>query len=403
MNASDPSTPAEELSLLARAQKKSVQRAVAQNPNTPLDVLNSLWQKYPDCMLANPIIAFWELTQPGHIEEKITPIAFLIVYNHLKKNGEAIPQHIFSSKVAKKMISNAFNERDPRVFDHAAQEEMPEIRASIIEAAKYDAAFFHDHAPDAIWEIYARDASSDFLRAFARVLRTIAHTVNSPRPAFFEVARRLSELEDDVIDQQLAQCPQMPEEITNRLVRSSNHGIRHALSCSLYFSEQAVKWVCSDFDEDIRIQFAHASPNATVHKFLLKDRSRKVRETLAANLNITPDILSQFDIKDHPSVLKSVFKNPQASYDLQSRIFKEGHAEVKNVLHDTHLNLNSKFYFEHKSLIPREVSIQITKRSNLPEKILDDLASHADSKIRLAMAKRLGNFRCWRATTGNLA
>lgn len=58
MNPVDPSTPPEELQFLARAKKVSIQRAVAENPNAPETLLNTLWEKHPACMLANPILDF---------------------------------------------------------------------------------------------------------------------------------------------------------------------------------------------------------------------------------------------------------------------------------------------------------------------------------------------------------
>ena len=73
MNASDPTTPPDILASLAKSSETAVRRAVAENPNTPVDVLNTLWNKFPEALLANPIIAFWELTEPAALQKNFHP------------------------------------------------------------------------------------------------------------------------------------------------------------------------------------------------------------------------------------------------------------------------------------------------------------------------------------------
>ena len=94
MNASDPTTPPDILASLAKSSETAVRRAVAENPNTPVDVLNTLWNKFPEALLANPIIAFWELTEPAALQKNISPAACLASYNHLRKKGADLAPQI---------------------------------------------------------------------------------------------------------------------------------------------------------------------------------------------------------------------------------------------------------------------------------------------------------------------
>lgn len=73
---------------------------------------------------------------------------------------------------------------------------------------------------------------------------------------------------------------------------------------------------------------------------------------LAQNWGVKLPILSQFDIKDHLSVLKNVFKNPRANEKLRSRIFTEGHPYVRYVLAEqgTPSNRDSSSHIRASSL-----------------------------------------------------
>jgi len=51
--AADPSTSVEQLVSLADAPQEEIHRALARNPNTPVDLLQHFWETHPDCLLEN--------------------------------------------------------------------------------------------------------------------------------------------------------------------------------------------------------------------------------------------------------------------------------------------------------------------------------------------------------------
>ncbi len=404
MNATDPTTPPDVLSSLARSKKTSLQRAVALNPNTPQDVLNRLWERHPCSMLANPILDFWELTEPGTLFERISETALLAVYNHLRKTGQDLPQHIFNPKSLKDLIEHALDHRDIRVFDQTARDPLPDVRLFFVMATIRSprSQFFYENAPDHVWESLSSDSHPEIRRRFAELLRAAPSHISTPRPAFTEAARALSICGDEDVFHHLAHCPLIPADVVNRLAPSESLEVRRALSRCVDIPPEAIPLLCKDPDESVRLAFAKNCSVPMAHEVLLKDPSQKIRETLAANLRVELPILSQFDIKDHVNVLKKVFQNSRASEQLRSRIFTEADPEVKEVLSSDHPRLRPRFYFAHKNSIPPHILLRITKRTGLHVKIVADLAADPDPEIRLSIANRLQGQYGWRKTKENL-
>jgi hypothetical protein len=404
MNPADPSTPPEELQFLARAKKVSIQRAVAENPNAPETLLNTLWEKHPACMLANPILDFWEITEPGSLLRHVTPPALLALYNHLGKSGMDLPTHIFTSDSLKKTLERAFSHSDDRIFLHAPFDPNAKNRLIFLQAAHRQSYFdlFLEQAPDRAWSALANDPDPEVRLHFAQLLSITPSSTNSPRPAFTEAVRKLANLEDLDIHQHLARSPIIPPDVIERIARVADSVAKTSLSGCLFATQESLQLLCQDEDEGIRRAFAKNSTLNAAHQILVKDTSPQVRSLLAQNRQVKLPILSQFDIKDHPSVLKNLFKNPRANENLRSRIFTEGHPDVRDVLTDHGTPLKSRFFIAHKSLIPLHVRRQMHSRTGLPAEIVAELATDPDRQVRLSIAKRLTGQYGWRTTKANL-
>jgi len=406
MNASDPTTPPDVLTTLARSEVASVRRAVAENPNTPLDVLNRLWDKFPAAMLANPIITLWELTEPAALQTNISPRARLASYNYLRKSGADLLPHIHTPESLKKAMEQAFRDENTRVFDQAPSDPSADLRLLFVKAAKSyssHAEFFYLKAPAKVWQRLARDPHSEVRRCFADFLRSTYRDTETPSPAFIQATRELAMHNDAEVFLHLAHCPLIPADVVQRLALSDSPEIRRALSKCRYTSPESMECLCKDPDESVRLAFATNCQLAQAHELLLKDPSQKVREALASNYHISRRILLQFELVDHPAVLKKVFLNRHAGEELRTCILKEAHPDVRAVVAYEGFRLTPRFYNSHKNLISREVRSLLTKRNGLHPEIAADLATDPHPDIRMNIARRLRGQYCWRDTHANLA
>ena len=407
MNASDPTTPPDILASLAKSSETAVRRAVAENPNTPVDVLNTLWNKFPEALLANPIIAFWELTEPAALQKNISPAACLASYNHLRKKGADLAPQIQTHEALKKALEHAFRQQDTRVFAHAPSDPIAGVRLMFVKIAKdysSSARFFYEKAPEAAWQSLSNDSDPAVRLSFAEWLRgAVSNEMEKPIPSFNQAARALAACNEEDVFLQLANCPPIPADVVQRLALSNSLEIRSALSRCTNTPPESLEWLCKAPDETVRLAFAKNCRLAHAHMLLLTDPSLEVRKSLASNFRVARKILLQFDPNDHPAVLRNIFLNGHAGAELRSRIFTNANPDLKKVIAHSGFRLTPKFYFAHKNHIPHEVRSLLTERNGLHPQIAADLAVDSDPKIRIKIAYRLRGQYCWRDHDANLA
>lgn len=402
---SDPSTPPEILTRLARSKCLSTRLAVAENPNTPENILNHLWEKHPASILKNPILNFWELSNPAGFRKHIDTAALLALYLHTGKSHSTLPTHIFTSEIFKKTIERAYSHSDPRIFKYAPFDPDPKNRLTFLNASLSQRNFdlFLEHAPEQAWDALANDPDPEIRLHFSKLLSITPSNIKPPRNAFTEAVRTLANLEDIDIHQHLARSPIIPPDVVDRIAHGVDLIAKTSLSGCLFIEEETLQLLLQDSDEKIRLEFAKYSSLPSAHQILLKDNSRNVRSKLAQNTRLSLSTLSQFDIKDHPSVLKNVFKNPRTNEKLRSRIFTEGHPDVRDVLTDYAIPINPRFYIAHKHLVPLDVRRKLPGRSGLSAPVIAELATDPDCQVRLQIANRLTGQYGWRVTPANLS
>jgi len=405
MNASDPTTPPEILASLAQSPETSVRLAVAQNPNTPVEVLNTLWNKFPETLLANPIVAFWELTEPAALQKNISPESHLASYNHLRRIGAELAPHIHTPECLKKAIEHAFRQEDTRVFEHAPFDPVAEVRLMFVKTAISSSSgrFFNVKAPESSWQNLSNDPHPAVRRSFAELLRVISGHIEQPSSHFIQATRALAASNDEEVFLELSKCPSIPGDVVQRLALSDSLDIRCTLAHCSNTPQESIKRLCHDLYESVRLAFAKNCPLEHAHEVLLKDPSQKVRETLASNYRVSRQILLQFDLKDDPAVLRNVVLNSHAGEELRNRILIEGHPDVKQVFASDGFRLTSRLYFTHKNTISKAILSKLSRRTGLNPEIVADLATTPDASIRHSIAHRLRGQYGWRDTPANLA
>ena len=405
MDGSDPATPPDILASLAKSSESAVRRAVAENPNTPVEVLNALWNKFPEALLANPIVALWELTEPAALQRSISPAACLASYNHLRKIGADLAPQIHTHEALKKAIEHAFRQEDTRVFEYAPFDPVAELRLMFVKTtiSSLSGHFFRVKAPEISWQCLSNDPQPAVRRNFAQLLRLISGHIEGPSPHFVQATRALAASNDEEVFLELAKCPLIPGDVVQRLALSDSLDIRCTLSHCTNTPQESIERLCHDPDESVRLAFAKNCPLERAHELLLKDPSHKVRETLASNYRVSRQILLQFDLKDDPAVLRNVVLNSHAGEELRNRILKEGHPDVKQVFAHDGFRLPPRLYFAHKKTLSEKTLSKLSHRTGLHPDIVADLATNPDASIRHSIARRLRGQYGWRDTPSNLA
>lgn len=111
-------------------------RAVAKNPNTPLEDLHHLWLRYPECVLENPILVMWEFTSPKEVPELISTSVLLALFNSLRAKEEPLPENLFNERGLGCMVSEELSENNSAVFQQFPIDPDVEIRKAFIQAVQ---------------------------------------------------------------------------------------------------------------------------------------------------------------------------------------------------------------------------------------------------------------------------
>jgi hypothetical protein len=115
--ASDPATPVEDLFSLSINKDPGVLQALARNPNVPEELLQELWQRFPESILENPLLTLWEFTNAGSAAKKLGDRAMLALYNHLRDTGAELPEDLFTPKTLAYLARRGMHHFDGAVFN----------------------------------------------------------------------------------------------------------------------------------------------------------------------------------------------------------------------------------------------------------------------------------------------
>lgn len=392
--ASDPSTPAERLISLADAPQTEIHRALARNPNTPVDLLQHFWETHPDCILENPVLTLWEFTKPGFAVEVIGNKTLFRLYTHLRRQGGELPAHIFQSKTIAALARVGLMHFDSAVFEFLPFESDPAIRLRMVENPSNLRLFdiYQSYAPDHIWELFSTDPHPDVREQFAILIRS-AHTIHAPKrlEILSKAARLLARDERIEIHLHLAHCPYLPADLVEQLSGSADARIREALTGCLFSPLPVRKNLAKDPDENVRLSLTRKSSLPEIHAILLSDPSAKVRKALAENASLSRDILQKFNLWDSPEVVSSLFCNPKTGQAMQLKILNGAVLEVQEAVLRMGRTLTPSFYRKIKPMLHSSVFFRLCEVGGLHRDIFEDLARDPSAEARLGAACRVTN------------
>jgi hypothetical protein len=364
----DPSDPALDsalLSQLAKSRCRETKRAVARNPNTPLEVLRGLWLKYPECLLSNPVLILWEVTSPSEIPDLIGQPVLLELFNFLRSKNDPLPEMFFNPRQLGLLASESLEVYNQSVFKMFPIDSDPDIRKTFIQAVQPHprCQFFFENAPDEVWRALANDPCEEVAIKFAELLGKYEPGEEPVRPVFRETTLALAGLKNSKIHQKLARCAFLPSETVDLLIEKGDARTRGLLSGARLASLAAQWKLAGDSSKAVRLAMAKAATQEQV--------------------------LRAFRMDDDSTVLKAVLANKKTPNDVRCRIVREAVPEVQEVLCDAVNYLAIPFYFECKPHLTAKTRAGICQRDGVHREILLDLAHDAEESVRLAVAREL--------------
>jgi hypothetical protein len=361
----DPALPSALLTQLSKSQCQETCRAVAKNPNTPLEDLHHLWLSYPECVLENPILVMWEFTSPKEVPELISPSVLLALFNSLRAKEEPLPENIFNERGLGCMVSEELTKNNAAVFQQFPIDPDVEIRKAFIQAVQPHprSAFFFDTAPDHVWLALANDPCEEVAVKFSELLGKFESEKEPLRSVFTEATLTLARRKNSKIHLQLSRCRLLPSETIDVLLEIGDVRTRSQLAATKFASTESRIKLARDGNKAVRLAMAKAATQDVV--------------------------LRAFPMNDDAAVLKAVLTNRATPNDLRCQIVREASAAVQEILCDEVAFLAPPFYFECKSHLTAETRGGICKRQGLHRDILLDLTQDQDDSVRVAVAKNL--------------
>ena len=364
-NPSDPTLDQAILTQLAENTSEEIQRAVAKNPNSPLEVLRMLWLKYPECLLMNPVLTLWEITSPEEIPDLIGQPVLLELFNSLRCKNEPLPERFFSHRRLGLLASAALENFDPAIYKQFPVDSDTAIRKIFVHAVQPHprCLFFFECCPDEIWLALANDPCEEVAIKFSELLGKYEPSESPMRPIFTEATLTVARRKSSKIHQQLARCPHLPTETIDLLLETGDVRTKTLLTNSRLSSLAAQLKLAGDPSKAVRLAMAKAATQ--------------------------DEVLRAFRMDDDSTVLKAVLANKKTANDVRCRIVCEACPEVQEVLGDSATYFAPPFYFEIKPHLTSKTRAIICGRLGLHRDILMDLLNDSDDSVRLELVKNL--------------
>lgn len=402
--ASDPSTPAEVLEVLAVSKNQRVRLAAGRNPNTPEDSLRGIWIDHPECVLENPVLALWEFTGGGTFPERLGLNTLLILYNHLRASARPLPAQVFRMDILRKLVSYGVSDREASIFQFMPFEENSDLRALMLDNAQYRGMFpfWDEHAPDAVWERLATDNDPRVRLSLAALLRSCPEHCRPRRAGCASAARLLLGDSRPEVCAHLVRFRYLPADVATVFARSPEVETREAVAGCFLADAKTLEKLAGDPEEGVRLAVATHCQLPEIHKVLLRDPSAKVRRRLAENRSVSLETLECFDPRDAVEVVQAVFTARHADSRLRERLLIAGDHAVQKIVPKLGSDYTPAFHGRVKALLLPETLVSLAEAPRMPSPVVEDLAFNPDPLVRLAVAGRLCNSHNTGSTPRNL-
>ena len=429
--ASDPATPPETLSELARIGDASVRAAIACNPNTPVKTLLDVGSDYPHEFLRNPALPLLLLEQPD-LPERLQPLVPALL------RCEEAPATLLRALAASASLATGLYVLDlinlhvqssgelPTSFEQDSHHEEL-IWSGLIEARHISGKLMKlytlpDFLPPWFLALLAEATHWDWTeRDIYRIREGLARCPDTPASILCDLGARkykgwrqvhrrlalhprtppdilalLSRDYDIGVDRALAYNPHTPTPTLETLATFHETAVRRAVARNIHTPPATLHTLALDREEIVRLAVARQryTPAATL-LWLAQDESPQVRAALAHNRSAPSDARDLLEQDADPLVraaliaptpkyppLESLLERIEAGHDLEAVVALARHFDAPA----DHLNLG---YYESFGA----VRLALASNPGTPPNILERMAITAPqdkltcSELRLRLAR----------------
>lgn len=359
-----------DLALLAKSPHPEIRRTVAENPNTPEKTLFTLWLEFPEAMLANPIIDFWDFNDPGWIESRCPPdLASRLYLLFAAKNYDTSIHSLFALHPRRRLIGLILRDFHAPTAAAALRDPHASIRKAIVpHAQKLPLDQLLSIANDS--DPASQDLFCDILDAFSK----------KPESDPFDHSHIeiLLAHENPKIRLKASALHRISHASLLRLCHDPDPAIRTAVASNTQYAD-IQKLLAADPDESIRATLA-ASPRLTEvgGLLLMADPSPAVRRTLAANPKAPVRVLDRFSIHQALEILAALLLNPATSKRKLFFILQNAPPELEN----THPEAR------HRAARSLKADRNYQHTKGFREELFEFLARDRDPRVRLFAAEK---------------
>lgn len=362
--------PHANLALLAKSSHPEIRRAVAENPNTPEKTLLTLWLEFPETMLANPIIDFWDFNDPGWIESSCPPdLASRLYLFFVAKNYDTSLHCLFALHPRRRLIGLILRDFHAPTAAAALRDPHPSIRKAIVPHAQ--------KLPlDQLLSI-ANESNPASQDLFCEILEAFSKNPESD-PFDHQHIESLIAHENPKIRLKASALHRISHASLLRLCRDPDPAIRTAVASNTQYAD-IQKLLAADPDESIRATLA-ASPRLTEGGglLLLADPSHAVRLKLAANPKAPVRVLDRFSIHEPLEILAALLTNAASSMRKLFFVLQNAPPELEN----THPEAR------HRAARSLKADRNYQHTKEFRKELFEFLALDRDPRLRLFSAEK---------------
>lgn len=403
--ADNPNTPIDLLSELAADNNSYIRQVVASNPNASLDILSKLaeddsWDvrkavaenpsSSQDILLLLSYDSHFEIQHASNHNPNIHPSVkeTLRLAQASDTSKEKLSQLALCS-IEDVRIAVASNPNTPsETLEQLANSEYSRIVESVLR---------NPNTPNSILEAFVK--KEFFKKLYVEdIRRSIAHNPAAPFNIFSVLSQDKSYYR---VRWDVASNPHTPPELLIVLSKDRHKDVKGAVASNPNTPESIITKLSKSVDEDIRMKVAeNININPAILEKLAEDESWDVRKAVAENPN-TPfhlliKLVSKFDyaVLRNPSCPEEIItnlslaKSANTSSDILARLTDSTVPSIKKAVAS---NPNISFDTQNKLAIDEDVDIRCLVAENIKASplILEKLAEDENRRVREAVAGNL--------------
>ncbi|MDC0309297.1 hypothetical protein OAL72_00955 [bacterium] len=374
-------TSPNKLAELSHVQNRKAHRMLAFNPNTPEEILQTLWIYWPEAILENPIIDIWDLTESIPLCERLNKHVIWAWYHYLTRTK----QHDKINTYIPIKYRYEFPLNYTSLAYWLAEDPSKEIRIKVASQTR---------KPE-VQAILARDEDNEVKIALASNyhISTYCHRVLA---AYLKEDVQLAVARNNRVEMG-------PDNGFEILLYSDFDAVRaEAAGNPKVLRDHLAKISLKDESIKVRVQAAkNANLGIELHKQTQSTNRVPILEALAENKFADTEFLTRLATSKNPRLRAAAARNPKTPGALQMKLCRDENPKVRENFVGLH-ECGNNFFDAAVAGGDRELKCKLADMSGRSKDQLIALATDSDVPVRRAVARRLKRGRFQHYTDTNV-